>query len=67
MCKIKTIKAIRKRFRMSSGGKLFSKPASIRHRLTSKNGDRNRRCFSFTQVDATDFYRLRKYIKYYTK
>jgi large subunit ribosomal protein L35 len=60
--KMKTKKAIQKRFALTGSGLVKCKSAGIRHRLTSKSSHRARNDLGFHLVHPTDVKRIKKYI-----
>lgn len=64
MYKIKTKKAVRKRFKLS-GKNIKCKVASIRHRLTSKSQQHHRNGGSFHTIKTEDLKRISKYVYYF--
>lgn len=65
MYKIKTKKAIQKRFRITGGDKIMCLSSGLRHRLVSKASDRKRNGLGFHSVHATDVKRMKKYIYHF--
>lgn len=67
MYKIKTKKSIRKRLKSTSKGLFKCKHSGIRHRLTSKSSNKNRRCYSFNTINSSDLIRIKKYVHLFIK
>lgn len=61
--KMKTKKAIQKRFLLTGGGQVKCSPSGIRHRLTSKTSSRHRNHFGLHVVHPSDIRRIQKYIR----
>lgn len=60
--KIKTKKAIQKRFSLTGSGKIKCLPSGIRHRLISKSSDRKRDNVGLHLVHKSDVKRIKKYV-----
>nr|YP_007890527.1 ribosomal protein L35 [Andalucia godoyi]AGH24021.1 ribosomal protein L35 [Andalucia godoyi] len=61
--KMKTKKAIQKRFALTGSGQVKCLSSGIRHRLTSKTSNRNRNHFGFHLLHPTDVKRIQKHIR----
>ena len=61
--KIKVKGGVKKRFRMTSSGKIKRRRANHSHILTKKNAKRKRRLDSETVVHAADFKRIRRLLQ----
>jgi len=64
MPKLKTRKAVRKRFKISKSGKAFRTRALRRHLLTDRPKGKKRRARRYKQVDKTDEKRVKKLLPY---
>lgn len=64
MPKMKTKKAIAKRFKVTATGKIFHNRAYKSHLLGRKNKKRKRRLRKRTEVDFTDFRRVKVCLPY---
>ncbi len=64
MPKLKTKKAVRKRFKISAGGKVLKHQSFRRHLLGDKSTSRKRRLRRPMVVDATDVKRVKRSLPY---
>ena len=64
MPKLKTKKAVRKRFKISAGGKVLKHQSFRRHLLGDKNTSRKRRLRRAMTVDAVDVKRVKRSLPY---
>lgn len=64
MPKLKTKKAVRKRFKISAGGKVLMHKAGRRHLLGDKSTSRKRRLRRSVTVDAVDVKRVKRALPY---
>ncbi len=64
MPKLKTKKAVRKRFKLSAKGKVLYHPSFRRHLLGDKSSSRKRRLRRAKLVDATDQKRVTRCLPY---
>ncbi len=64
MPKLKTKKAVRKRFKISAGGKVMKHQSFRRHLLGDKSTARKRRLRRPMEVDATDVKRVKRCLPY---
>ena len=62
--KLKTRKAVRKRFKVTKSGKILHSRAGRRHLLTGKSGSKGRHLRRWALVDKTDVKRLRAGLPY---
>lgn len=62
--KLKTRKAVRKRFKVSKRGKILHAQAGRRHLLTGKPGSKGRRLRRWAPVDSTDEKRIKAALPY---
>ena len=58
MSKLKTSKSIKKRFKISSTGKVLRHQACRSHLLNKKSQERKKKLIKTCQMDKSDFYRL---------
>lgn len=64
MPKLKTKKAVKKRFKISATGKVLMHPSFRRHLLGDKNASRKRRLRRAQRVDRTDEKRVTMCLPY---
>jgi len=64
MPKMKTKKAVAKRFKVTASGKILHGPARHRHLLGRKTKKRKRHLRKVTEIDFTDFRRIRTQLPY---
>ena len=57
---IKTKKSVRKRFKITAGGRVLRSSAGRRHLAQAKRPKRRRNLRGTTRVDATDEYRIKQ-------
>ncbi len=62
--KLKTRKAIRKRFKVTKRGKILHAKAGRRHLLTGKSGKKGRHLRRRALVDKTDVHRIKAGLPY---
>lgn len=62
MPKMKTKKAVQKRFAVTGSGQVKCLASGLRHRLVSKSAKRNRNHLGFHLLHPTDVKRMKKYI-----
>ena len=64
MPKLKTKKAVRKRFKLTAGGKVLKPQSFRRHLLGDKSSSRKRRLRRAQLVDAVDAKRVKRCLPY---
>ena len=64
MPKIKTNKAVKKRFKITKKGKVLAASSFRRHMMTDRSPKRKRQTRGWTQVDPTDRKRIKLLLPY---
>lgn len=64
MPKMRTKKAVAKRVKVTSTGKLMRSKAYKRHLLGTKNSKRKRQLGKRVEIDPTDYYRFKSTLPY---